>query len=50
VPAYVLKTASEVRDYFTMFGYPDGDAAVAELGPPLSITKSGVNVWARKPT
>lgn len=48
VPAYVLTTADQVRDYFTMFGYPEPDAAVADLGLPITITKSGINIWARK--
>jgi len=48
LPAYVLKTHDQVRDYFTMFGYPDPEAAVADLGLPITITKSGINVWARK--
>lgn len=47
VPAYVLRTPEQVIDYFTMFRYPDPEGALRRLQLPLTITKSGVNVWAR---
>lgn len=47
VPAYILRSPEQVIDYFTMFRYPDPDGALRSLRLPLTITKSGVNVWAR---
>ena len=48
-PAYVLPDIAAVRDYFAMFTvYRDpGEVALSEL-LPLTVTKSGANVWARK--
>lgn len=48
VPAYVLRTAEQVTDYFTMFNYAEPEGAARTLGLPPTITKSGVDVWARK--
>lgn len=47
VPAYILHSPAQVIDYFTMFQYPDPERALRSLQLPLTITKSGVNVWAR---
>lgn len=46
--AYILPTAEAVADYFVMFRYPNPDHAAMHVELPLTITKSGVNVWARK--
>jgi SAM-dependent methyltransferase len=45
-PAYLLETRDAVDDYFVMFEYPRDQVDAVEL--PLTITKSGINIWARR--
>jgi len=47
-PAYLLADRAAVIDYLVAFRHPDPDEIADCLQPPLTITKSGVNVWARR--
>jgi SAM-dependent methyltransferase len=46
-PAYRLADRSAVIDYLVGFGCPDPEKVAELVDPPVTITKSGVNVWAR---
>jgi SAM-dependent methyltransferase len=48
LPAYHLPTRRAVVDYLVAFGVPDADERAAEVATPTPVTKSGVNVWARR--
>lgn len=46
-PAYLLRDRAAVVDYMVAFRYPEPEQLANLVDPPLTITKSGVNVWAR---
>ena len=48
ITAFRLPDEAAVRDYMVGFRVPEPDAATAKAGWPLSITKRGAQVWARK--
>lgn len=48
VGAYVLPDQSAVADYLRAFNIPDWEAKASEVKPPLTITKVGTQVWARR--
>jgi SAM-dependent methyltransferase len=47
-PAYRLSNRAAVIDYLVAFKHPQPEEIADRLQPPLTITKSGVNVWARR--
>ena len=50
VAAYHLPDQAAVVDYLLAFGVVDPEAHAADLPVPLDITKTGVDVWARRPS
>jgi SAM-dependent methyltransferase len=46
-PAWALRTQDAVVDYLVAFRVPDAEALAERVTTPVTITKSGVNVWAR---
>ena len=46
--AYVLPDRAAIADYLHAFNVPDWEAQAAEVTPPLTITKLGAQVWARR--
>jgi len=47
-PAYYLPNQAAVTDYLVAFKIPDADQRAALVETPTHVTKSGVNVWARR--
>jgi len=47
-PGYVLADESAVLDYLVAFKVPEAERLAPLVETPVTITKSGVNVWARK--
>ena len=48
VVAYVLPDQVAIADYLHAFNVHDWEAKAAKIEPPLSITKVGAEVWARR--
>lgn len=48
VVAYRLPTTGAIADYLHAFDVPDWGQKAQSLDPPLSITKRGASVWARR--
>jgi SAM-dependent methyltransferase len=48
LPAYVLPDRAAIRDYLHAFQVSDWEAKAAEVTPPMTITKIGAQVWARR--
>jgi SAM-dependent methyltransferase len=46
-PAWALRTRDAVVDYLVAFKVPDAGALAERVSTPVTITKSGANVWAR---
>lgn len=46
--AYVLPDRAAIADYLHGFGVPEWEIKAAEIEPPLTITKIGAQVWARR--
>ncbi|HVX43079.1 MAG TPA: class I SAM-dependent methyltransferase [Mycobacteriales bacterium] len=49
VAGYHLPDRAAVVDYLVAFGIPEPERHAADLPVPLDITKSGVDIWARRP-
>ena len=47
-PAYYLRDQSAVTDYLVAFKIPDPGERATLVETPTYVTKSGVNVWARR--
>jgi SAM-dependent methyltransferase len=47
-PGWALRTTDAVVDYLVAFRVPDAAELAKEVPTPVTITKSGVNVWARR--
>ena len=45
-PGWALRTRDAVVDYLVAFKVPDAETRADRVDPPVTITKSGVNVWA----
>jgi SAM-dependent methyltransferase len=48
VPAYFLPDRQAIADYLHAFNIPDWERKARALTPPLTITKVGAEVWARR--
>jgi SAM-dependent methyltransferase len=48
VVAYRLPDRAAVADYLHAFNVPDWEAKAASIDPPMTITKKGAEVWARR--
>jgi SAM-dependent methyltransferase len=48
MPVYLLPHRRAVVDYLVAFEVPDADDRAAQVQVPTQVTKSGVNIWARK--
>lgn len=48
VPAFHLADQGAVVDYLVAFKQPDPEARAARVQAPVTITKSGCDVWARR--
>jgi SAM-dependent methyltransferase len=46
--AYVLPDRRAIADYLHAFDIPDWEIKASEIPPPLTITKIGADVWARR--
>jgi SAM-dependent methyltransferase len=47
-PAWRLRDRAAVVDYLIAFRVPDAEGLAERVATPVTITKSGVNVWARR--
>lgn len=47
-PAYLLPDRQAVLDYLVAFKVPDPEARADKVNAPTTVTKSGINVWARR--
>lgn len=47
VPAFELRDTAAVVDYLVAFKVPDPTERAARVTVPITVTKSGVNIWAR---
>ena len=47
-PAYYLRDQAAVTDYLVAFKIPDPGERATLVETPTYVTKSGVNVWARR--
>lgn len=48
IAAYRLPDTAAVADYFHAFNVPDWDERAAPIATPMTITKVGAEVWARR--
>ncbi len=48
VVAYVLPDRTAVADYLHAFNVPDWERKALAIEPPMTITKIGAHVWARR--
>lgn len=48
VIAYVLPDSPAIADYLHAFDIEDWRRRAAQIEPPLTITKRGAQVWARR--
>ena len=47
-PGWRLRDRAAVVDYLVVFRVPDPETVAERVPTPVTITKSGVNVWARR--
>ena len=48
VPAFHLPDHDAVVDYLVAFKQPDPEERAADVRTPVTVTKSGCDVWARR--